>query len=203
MRTWTAEQLRRFLEHVREDRLYAAWRLAAATGVRRGELLGLHWYDLDLDGDPPRVRIAETLVGTRQVSTPKTEEGRRNIDLDPRTVAALRAQRKRQAEEKLALGPAYDDSELVFCREDGTSIWPRTFSRQFDRHVKGSELPRIPLKNLRHTHATILLANGVPASVIKERLGHADITITLRVYAHALPAMHAEATAKAAALIDA
>jgi integrase len=201
-RTWSTAELRRFLDHVRDDRFYAAWRLAAMTGVRRGELLGLHWYDLDLDGNPPRVTIAETLIGARQASTPKTEEGRRKIDLDPTTVAALRAHRKRQAEERLALGPAYDDRGLVFCREDGAPIWPRSFSRNFDRRVTAGGLPSLPLKNLRHTHATILLANGVPPKVIQERLGHADITITLRVYAHAIPAMHAEATAKAAALID-
>lgn len=100
------------------------------------------------------------------------------------------------------VGPAYDDHGLVFCREDGTPAWPRTFSRAFDRIVEACELPRIPLKNLRHTHATLLLANGVSPKVIQERLGHADITITLRVYAHAIPAMHAEAAAKAAALID-
>jgi integrase len=103
------------------------------------------------------------------------------------TTPALREHRERRLDE----------------REDGTPIWPRAFSRTFDRHVKAAGLPRIPLKNLRHTHATILLANSVPPKGIQERLGHADITITLRVYAHAIPAMHAEATAKAAALIDA
>ena len=143
------------------------------------------------------------MIGAREDSTPKTEEGRRSIDLDPGTVAILRAHRKRQAEEKLALGPAYDDHGLVFCREDGTPLWPRSFSRMFDRHSAAADLPRIPLKNLRHTHATLLLANGESPKVIQERLGHADITITLRVYAHAIPAMHARATAKIAAMIDA
>jgi integrase len=202
VRTWTAAELRRFLELVAEDRLFAAWRLSAMTGMRRGELLGLRWHDLDLDGDPPRVQITTTLIGARKASTPKTESGRRTIDLDPVTAAALRAHRARQAQEKLALGPAYDDQGLLFCREDGTPAWPRTFSRAFETHVQAAELPRIPLKNLRHTHATLLLSNGVPPKVIQERLGHADITITLRVYAHAIPAMHAEATLKAAAMID-
>ena len=133
----------------------------------------------------------------------KTDAGRRKIDLDPATVAALRAHRKRQAEERLALGPAYDDSGLVVCREDGTSFWPQSFSRMFNRHVRAAGIQRIPLKNLRHTHATLLLANGVPAKVIQERLGHSNISITLDTYASAIPALHAEATAKAAALIDA
>ena len=118
------------------------------------------------------------------------------------TAAALRTHRKRQAEERLALGPAYESNDLVFCREDGSSIWPRSFSRAFTAHVNAAGVPTIPLKNLRHTHATILLANGVPPKVIQERLGHSQISITLDTYAHAIPAMHAEATKKAAALID-
>jgi integrase len=200
MQTWTAEELRRFLDHVRKDRLYPAWRLAAMTGVRRGELLGLKWRDVDLDVG--RVTVAETLIGARESSTPKTDAGRRTIDLDPVTVAALRAHRSRQAEEKLALGPAYDDLGLVFCSEGGAPFWPRTLSRQFEAQVKAAELPKIPLKNLRHTHATLLLAAGVPPKVIQERLGHSNISITLDTYASAIPAMHVEATEKAAALID-
>lgn len=170
------------------------------TGVRRGELLGLRWRDVDLDAS--RITVAETLIGAREASTPKTDAGRRRIDLDPVTVTALRAHRKRQAEEKLVLGPAYDDSGFVFCREDGTPFWPRTFSRSFDAHVKAAGLPTIPLKNLRHTHATLLLAAGVPPKVIQDRLGHSNISITLDTYASVIPAMHVEATAKAAALID-
>jgi len=202
LQTWTADELKQFLAHVSDDRLYAAWRLSAMTGLRRGELLGLRWRDLDLDADPPRLTVAETLIGARESSTPKTEEGRRSIDLDPGTASILKSHRKLQAEERLALGPAYTDRGLVFCAEDGSPLWPRSFSRAFDRHSNEAGLPRMPLKNLRHTHATLLLANGVPPKVIQERLGHADITITLRVYAHAIPAMHAEATAKAAAMLD-
>ncbi|MBK8294919.1 MAG: tyrosine-type recombinase/integrase [Solirubrobacterales bacterium] len=167
LRTWTAVELRRYLAHVSDDRLYAAWRLSAMTGLRRGELLGLRWRDLDLDSSPPRMTVAETLIGARESSTPKTAEGRRNIDLDPGTVSILRVHRKSQAEERLALGPGYQDRDLVFCGEDGSPLWPRTFSRMFDRHSNAADLPRIPLKNLRHTHATLLLANGVPPKVIQ------------------------------------
>jgi integrase len=143
---WTAEQLTAFLDHVRDDRLYAAWRFAAMTGVRRGELLGLTWPALDLEA--ARASITETLIGDRQSSTPKTERGRRSIALDAETVAALRAHRKHQIAEQLALGPAYEDHGLVVCREDGTAMWPRSFSRTFDRQAQGAGLPRIPLKKL-------------------------------------------------------
>jgi integrase len=200
MKTWTAEQLRAFLEHVRDDRLYAAWRLAATTGVRRGELLGLRWTDLDLDG--ARASISETLIGAREHSTPKTESGRRNVALDAETVAALRGHADRQADEMAALEPAYEDNGLVFCREDGSPIWPRSFSRMFARHVRDAALRPIPLKNLRHTHATLALQAGVHPKVVQERLGHANIGITLDTYSHAIPAMQEDAAAKVAALIE-
>jgi integrase len=199
MRTWTAEQLRAFLEHVRGDRLYAAWRLLATTGMRRGEVLGLPLSDLDLGA--ARVSIAETLIGARQRSTPKTEKGRRSVALDSETVDALRAHADRQADEMAALGPAYQDNGLAFCREDGTPIWPRSFSRAFGRHVEAAALPAIPLKNLRHTHATLALQAGVHPKVVQERLGHANIGITLDTYSHAIPAMQEDAAATVAALL--
>jgi integrase len=114
-----------------------------------------------LDLDAGRASVTDTLVATHgyapEASTPKTDAGRRSIALDPETVTALRNHRKAQAAEKLALGPAYEDAGLVFCREDGTPIRPRSFSRMFARHRDAAELPAIPLKNLRHTHATLAL----------------------------------------------
>ena len=121
--------------------------------------------------------------------------------LDAETVAALRAHADRQAEEIAALGPAYDENGLVFCREDGEPLWPRRFSRMFARHVKAAALPSIPLKNLRHTHATLALEAGVHPKVVQERLGHAAIGITLDTYSHAIPAMQEDAAAKIAALL--
>jgi integrase len=205
MKTWTAEQLRAFLDHVAEDRLFAAWRLAATTGMRRGEVLGLTWNALDLDAATASIRA--TLVPgpgyAPRGSTPKTDKGRRSVALDPETVAALRAHRRRQSEERLRLGPDYDDIGLVFCREDGTPLRPRSFSRTFDNHVRQAELPRIRLHDLRHTHATLALAAGVHPKVVQERLGHASINITLDTYSHAIPAMQADAATQVATLIDA
>ena len=104
----------------------------------------------------------------------KTKTSRRTIDLDPRTVAVLRAWRKTQLEERLALGHRPDDNGIVFAKPDGTPIHPDFFSQIFDRHVAKSTLPRIRLHDLRHTHATILLKAGVPVKVVSERLGHAS-----------------------------
>jgi integrase len=201
MQTWDADQVRRCLEHVENDRLFAAWRLAATTGMRRGEVLGLRWRDVDLDAG--RIAVVQTLVGDRQLSRPKTGRGRRNVALDPETTAALREHRKRQLEERLAWGPAYQDEHggLVFTREDGSPIWPRSFSRAFAAHVKAAQLPAIRLHDLRHTHASLALQAGVHPKVVSERLGHANIGITLDTYSHAIPALQEDAAAKVAALL--
>jgi integrase len=90
----------------------------------------------------------------------------------------------------------------VFPREDGTPMWPRTLSRDFGRHVDAAELPKIPLKNLRHTHATLALQAGVHPKVVQQRLGHANIGVTLDTYSHAIPAMQEDAAATIAALIE-
>jgi integrase len=135
------------------------------------------------------------------ISTPKTAKGRRNVALDPATVASLRAHRTRQAEERLALGPAYVDEDLVFCREDGTPIWPRTFSRAFRAAAGAAGLPRIRLHDLRHTHATLALESGVHPLVVSERLGHSKVSITLDTYSHVTPALAEDAAATIAARI--
>jgi integrase len=93
------------------------------------------------------------------------------------------------------------EGDLVFCREDGVPLWPRTFGREFALHVKAAGLPPIRLHDLRHTHATLALQAGVHPKVVQERLGHAKIGITLDTYSHAIPAMQADAAAKVAALI--
>jgi integrase len=203
MRTWSAEELGRFLGAVADDRLFAAWRIAATTGMRRGEVLGLRWRDVDLDA--ARASVAQTKIegkGAPRDSTPKGGRGR-SIALDAGTVAALRDHRKAQVAERMMLGPGWQDTDLVFCREDGSPIWPRSFSRAFARHAKDAGLPAIRLHDLRHTWATLALGAGVHPKLVQERLGHAAISITLDVYSHAIPAMHEDAADRVAALFTA
>ncbi|MGH7693265.1 MAG: tyrosine-type recombinase/integrase [Candidatus Dormibacteria bacterium] len=172
MKFWEPEQLARFLTSVEGTRQQAAWHLAAMTGMRRGEVLGLRWQDVDLDAR--RLAVRHTLVSVKyQIcdSTPKTHQAR-TIDLDPATVDQLRAHRQRQATERAAWGPGYQESGLVFRREDGSSVHPDLFSQAFEAEVRRSGLPRIRLHDLRHTHATIALRAGAPIKVISERLGH-------------------------------
>ncbi len=202
MMTWTAGELGRFLDFVVDDRLYGAWVLAATTGLRRGEVLGLRWSDVDLDSG--RLAVRQTLVSVAyetKFSTPKTKRGRRSVSLDATTVMALRSHRKRQLEERMEWGPAYQDSGLVVTRENGVLVHPDRFTQMFDKHVKNSGLPRIRLHDLRHTHATLALAAGVHPKVLSERLGHATVAFTLDVYSHAVPALQEEAAERVASLI--
>ena len=144
----------------------AALFLAAHTGMRRGEILGLRWCDVDFDASRLAVRQALISVAYEmQLSDVKTGSGRRTVDLDERTLSILRHWRKSQAEEKLALGAGYQDRDLVFCRADGTSIHPDLFSQTFDRAVAKSELPQITLHDLRHTH--VISPASTPVSDVR------------------------------------
>ncbi len=202
MQTWNAKELRSFLKQIAGERLYAAYLLPATTGMRRGEVLGLRWVDVDLKA--ARLSVRQSLVSVAyeiQFAEPKTARSRRSIALDRRTVAALRAWRKVQLEDRMLLGDEYENSGLVFTREDGRYIHPDRFSQLFDKLVAASKLPRIRLHDLRHTHATLALAGGVHPKVVSERLGHATVAFTLDAYSHAVPALQEDAADRIAATI--
>lgn len=203
MTTWSATQVRTFLRQVREDRLFALWRLAVTTGMRRGELLGLRWRDIDHNA--AQLAVVQTLLkagGTTFFSGPKTQRSRRTIALDPVTLEALRRHRSRQSAERLALGEAYADHELVFCFTDGKPLDPDGVRLRFARHVREAGLPKIRLHDLRHTHATLGLMADVHPKVMQERLGHSTVAFTLDIYSHAVPSMQEQAANKVAALFD-
>jgi integrase len=202
MRTWSAEQVRAFLAFVADDRLAALWRLAATTGMRRGEILGLRWRDLALDG--ATLSIAQARVrGTHGLmyGPPKTLASRRRVDLDAATVAALREHRRRQTDERAIL-PIDRDQDLVFSRADGLPLDPDGVSGTFDRLQLRAGLPRIRVHDLRHTMASLMLANGAPAKVVQERLGHSSVMVTLDIYSHVAPGMQRDATDQLARAID-
>ena len=202
MKTWSASELRSFLDAIRDHRLYPAFVVAASTGVRRGELLGLQWDDVDLGAATLSIRRALVAVGYQaQLGEPKTRRARRQLALDAHTIAVLRQHRVNQAQERLAWGPAWTNNGHVFTREDGSLIHPDGFTKLFGRLVRGSGMPRIRLHDLRHGHATLALEAGVHPKVVSERLGHASIGITLDTYSHAIPAMQEEAAERIAALI--
>jgi integrase len=191
MRTWDAGQLDRFLASIRTDRLYAPLALLATTGMRRGELLGLRWVNVDLDAG--RVAIRRTMVmvaGKPQESEPKTAKGRRPVPVAAEVIQALREWKAYQAAERLEWGPGYTDSGgLVVTTEDGRPLHPETLSAAFVRHAKAAGLPPIRLHDLRHTAASILLAQGVHPKVVSEMLGHATVGLTRDTYSHVIPSL--------------
>ena len=202
MSVWTAPQVREFLEHVRDDRLGPLFLLASTTGLRRGELLGLQWVDLNLQARRLSVRRSRVSVGYAvSISEPKTRRGIRQIAVDDVTVKVLRDYRMRQLEERIAWGPAWHDSGFVFTKEDGRPLHPDHVSKRFDRVVRSSGLPRIRFHDLRHTYATLALQADVHPKVVSERLGHANISITLDTYSHAIPALDEEAARRVAELV--
>jgi integrase len=202
IQAWEPNELARFLQAVRGSRLEAIWRLSAMTGMRRGEVLGLRWCDVDLDRARLSVRQALVAVGYEVVhSTPKSH-GARVIDLDAETVNQLRAHREGQTKERAEWGNDYRNQDLVVAKENGEPIHPHTFSQTFERLIEKHCLRKIRLHDLRHTHATLALKAGVPVKVISERLGHESPAFTLKQYAHVIPGMQAEAAAQVAAMID-
>jgi integrase len=204
MHTWTAAEVGAFLASVREDRLYAAWLLLATLGLRRGELLGLRWPDVDLTSG--RIAIRNTLVmvdGKPAMAEPKTAKGRRSLTLAPQVLEAVRVHRAHQAAERLSWGADYTDSGLVVTTEDGRPMHPESLSSLFVRQAKRAGLSPIRLHDLRHSVASILLAQGVHPKVVSEQLGHATIALTLDTYSHVIPSLQQEAAGViAAAVLD-
>lgn len=201
-RTWTVEELRRFLDHARSRRLYPAFLLAAMTGMRRGEVLGLRWCDLDLEAR--RLAITQTLIAPKyqlQLSSPKTEKGQRAVALDAATARALTEHRNRVRLERAALGLELQDSDLVFANEDASPIVPHLFTLAFQKEAKAADVPRIRLHDLRHMHATLALQAGVHPKVVSERLGHASIAITLDTYSHVIPTLQETAAELVATMV--
>jgi integrase len=205
---WTWDELSIFLRAADADtNSSGVWgpyfRLLAATGCRRGEGLGLWWSDIDLEQHAVRFQRALAEPGAILQQT-KTAGSRRLVDVDEATADALASWRDRQGELRSEGGASWRPTvrlesgeerpnDTVFTRPDGRWILPCKASQAFRRISERAGLPQIRLHDLRHTHATLLLASGVNPKVISERLGHQGISITLDIYGHVLPTMGREA----------
>lgn len=182
-------QLGHLLEIAKSTSIGPIVHLAGHTGMRQGEVLAVRWSDVNLDNGTLRVeRALEYIPGEGiRFKTPKTARSRRTVTLSNSLVRALRRARAAQAQRRLSMGEGYGDQDLVFATQTGRPLSPRNVLREFGKLVDRAGIPKIRFHDLRHTHATILLNEGVPISVVSERLGHSTPTTTLNVYAHVLP----------------
>jgi integrase len=188
------EDARRLLDVISHERLRAFYVLALTTGLRRGELLGLRWEDVDLNSRQLHVRRALQRVGGKlRFVEPKTGSSLRTVVLPRLAVRALQDHKTRQNAERLALGAAWQEHGLVFASSLGTPIEPRNVNRRWDELRQAAGLEWLRLHDLRHGCATFLLAAGVTPRAIMEVLGHSEIGVTMNTYTHVLPALRQEA----------
>ncbi|GAA3962839.1 tyrosine-type recombinase/integrase [Actinoplanes auranticolor] len=200
---WQPEETARFLEHVFDDRLSALYELAAYAGLRRAELCGLRWSDIDTNGAGLRVRqtivsVTRTQVTPEQAAcpvcsevhvgrlfkAPKSRKGRRWVPLAVPAQAALARHRETQREEREFFGIDYQEHDLVFCRPDGLPLRPDRVTVEFEKHVTACGLPMVRLHDTRHGACSLMLAGGVPIEIVQLILGHSSPEVTRRVYAH-------------------
>ena len=201
MEVWTLDELKTFLQHASSHRFYPAIVLAVSSGLRRSEVLGLRWVNTDLEAGTAAIR--DTLVPVNggidhRINVTKSKKSRRDIPLDPETVAVLRAHRKRQATERMA-SPIWHDLDLVFTNEIGKPVRPTTFSRTWKRlAVEAGVRPPTPHPGARHGWATLALEADVPMKVVQEQLGHASLAITSDIYSHVSEGLSRDAVERVA-----
>jgi len=174
------------------------------TGCREAELLGLQWSDVDWEGTALAVRraLVRTKGGVPTFAEPKTTRGRRNIPLPEEAIVALRTHRAGQNEERLAVGPDYADYGLIFATHLGTPLRARNVVREFKALLGRARLPpEVRVHDLRHTAASLLLAEGTDVATAAAIPGHAQPSTTLNVYAHAIPSNMREATRRVGSAI--
>jgi integrase len=213
---WMPEDVRTFLEVASSDRLAGIWRLALATGLRRGELLGLTWDDLDLDEGTVRVQRQvlvrpRAVAGERRVFVRETTKTRRVriVRFDPATAEGLRKWKAVQGVERLKMGPAWKtdgalgvEGAWVVTDGDGSVVQPDTILGRWRRLVKAAKVPAIPLHGARHSYATIALEAGVRLDVVSAQLGHSNVATTANVYAHISPAAAQEAAERIGKILE-
>jgi integrase len=196
METLSTEQSLRLLDAVRHSHIYWPVLIALATGARRGEILALRWRNFDLDNGTMRIvaSLEQTKTGLRFKST-KTVASRRTVTLPSFAVEELRRRKHEQATSLLALGVRQTGETLVCARQDGAPLQPQSLTHEFPRFLArlGTDFPRIRFHDLRHSHATQLLSEGVHPKVAQERLGHSTVTTTLDLYSHVAETMQKDA----------
>jgi integrase len=190
MSVWTIEQVNEFLKFTKHSRYHPIYFLAAYTGMRKGEILGLTWDDVNFE--EKTVYVNKTLYKAKEeylLQEPKTKTSFRSIYIDDDIIRVLKKQKVKQNLERLKYGGVYKEHNMVFAQETGEFVNPGGVNGLFARFIEQSGLPKIRFHDLRHTHATILLQMGVNPKIVAERLGHSSVQITLDTYSHVLPSM--------------
>lgn len=185
---WNQEEINCFLKHAKSSRYYHAFLLALTTGMRQGEILGLRWKDIDEENQT--ISIVQTLSHKGQELSvgAKTESSNRHISIDSQTLMQILKVKPKQKEEMMLNRPVYNDSnDLVVRTSTGAPLSPRNLLRTFYSIIKKAGVKNIRFHDLRHTHASLLLKQGVNPKIVSERLGHANVRITLDTYSHLLP----------------
>ena len=198
------EEARRLLDSARGDHLEAVFTVALSLGLRMGEILGLRWQDVDLDGATLAVNQAIYRIAGKGLVTaePKTDRSRRALFLPDGVIRALKAHRLRQLQKRLAAGPRWQDSGLIFTSGVGTPLEPRNLFRSFKALLRKAGLPDVRFHDLRHSAASLLLAQGVPMRAVMELLGHSNIGTTADIYSHVMPAMMRDVADKMDAILS-
>lgn len=194
----TEEECALFLNALKGERLETMFSFALATGLRPEEYLAMQWKDIDFDKNTATVRRVVIRLPKIEwyFSEPKTKSSRRTLPLPVSLVKEIRTHRRKQNEERLKLGAAWQNHDLVFPSEVGTPSTHSNITQIYKRVLRNADLrTSLRLYDLRHSHATLLLKAGVHAKIVSERLGHSSIALTLDIYSHVLPSMQAEAAA--------
>jgi integrase len=193
LQVWDEITIKMFIEKAKDlkigHRYYRGYLIALLTGLRRGEILGLRWRDVDLENGLLFIRQIVSSQTTKIKDRTKTEAGARTVSIPKILVEVLKVQKEQVENEKLKYGKEYKDYDLVICTPKGATICPKNFFRTFKDVCNRLELPIIRFHDLRHSHATLLIAKNANVKIISERLGHSDIKVTLDTYSHILPSM--------------
>ncbi|WP_390892123.1 site-specific integrase [Bacillus tropicus] len=190
--TWTEEEVLLFLENAKESRYYIAYLLAITCGMRKGEILGLQWKDIDFERRTLSVNRSLSHI-TKEFHEPKTFSGKRLIVLPEITLLALQEHLLKINEEKERYGDGYNNFDLVCPTYNGNPCNFRSLTQLWKKLIKKCGVPDIRFHDLRHTHATLMLKQGIHPKIVSERLGHKKVGITLDTYSHVVPGLQEKA----------
>jgi integrase len=197
IQVWDDWEITKFLEAAKDSPYFALFHTVLYTGVRRSELLGLQWRDIDFVFCQLSVRrgLHHLKDGSYVFLDTKSDKSRRTIALSPAAIMVLREHRERQEQDRLLSGKPLQETDLVFCQPDGKPLRPNTITRAWQTVATKAGVKVVRFHDARHSHASMLLKGGVHPKIVQERLGHSSIEMTLDIYSHVVPGLQ-EAAAR-------